>query len=189
LQQDLLRLQRVGCVGGVNHDGVAADVGEVLDAVLHIEFVGAAVAATNDDDVNFGDVDHGDRIVDRGMGDIDRAVGKPLALALGVLGELQIDAQAALGKKAAVDAGIERQRAGSAEHIDVQQGRFGGRCCHGEGPDPKYECGDREEGAAKLHNKPRKTERIRQLIPHWDRVLAFGRSYCHHRRRPGEPNH
>ena len=73
LQQDFLRLQRIGGVGGVDDDGVAADVGETLDVVLHVEFVGAAVAAADDHDIVLGDVDHRHRVVDRRMHDIGGA--------------------------------------------------------------------------------------------------------------------
>ena len=72
LQQDFPGLQRIGGVGGIDHDGVAADVGKILDVILDVEFVGAAVAAADDDDVDLGDVDHGDRVVDRRVHDIDR---------------------------------------------------------------------------------------------------------------------
>ena len=134
LQQDLLRLQRIGGVGGVDDDGVALDVCEVLDAVLHIEFVGAAVAAGDDDDIHFGDVDHGHRVVDRGMGDIDRAVASPWRWR----SEFSVNCRSIsirAWQKSAVNAGIERQRAGGTEDIDVQQDRLGGRRCGGEGPD------------------------------------------------------
>ena len=66
-------------------DGVAADIGKILDVALDVEFVGAAVAAADDDDIGFGDVDHRHRIVDRRMHDIDRAVGEARPLALGTL--------------------------------------------------------------------------------------------------------
>ena len=48
LEQDFLRLQGVSGIHRVDGDGVAADVGKILDRVLHVEFVGAAVAAGND---------------------------------------------------------------------------------------------------------------------------------------------
>ena len=104
LQQDFLRLQRIGGVGGVDDDGVAADVGKVLDVVLHVEFVGAAVAAADDHDIVLGDVDHRHRVVDRRMHDIDGAVGERGALAFRALGELQVDVQPVPGEEAVIDA-------------------------------------------------------------------------------------
>ena len=111
LRQDFLRLQRIGGVGGVDHDGVAADVGKILDRVLDVELIGAAVAAGDDHDVDLGDIDHGDRVVDRRMHDIDGAAGEPLALALRALGEFELDLHAAPGEEAAIERHIERQRA------------------------------------------------------------------------------
>ena len=72
------------------------DVGKILHVSLHVELVGAGIAARDDDDVVLGDVDHGDRVVDRRMHDIDAAVAKPLALALRAFGEFELDLKAAL---------------------------------------------------------------------------------------------
>ena len=105
---------------------MAADVGKGLDLGLHIELVGAAVAAADNDDVVLGDVDHGDGIVDGRMRDIDAAVGKAGALAVRALGECDDDIEPASGEKAAIDAGKKRQRAGGAEDVDVQHRRRGG---------------------------------------------------------------
>ena len=126
LQQDLFRLQGVGGIAGIDDDGVAADVGKIVDVALHVKLVGAAIAAADDDDVVLGDVDHRDRVVDRRMRDIDAAVGKPGALAVRALGEFEDDVKPAFGEKAALDAGEERQRAGGAEDVDVQHRRRGG---------------------------------------------------------------
>ena len=97
-----------------------------------VELVGAAVAAGDDHDVDLGDVDHGDRVVDRRMHDVDGAAGEPLALALRAFGEFELDLQAALGKKAAIDRHIKRQRTRGREGVDVQQDRLRGVCQQGE---------------------------------------------------------
>ena len=78
-------------------------------AVLHVEFVGAAVAAADDDYVHLGDVDHGHRIVDGRMDDIDRAVGETLALPFRAFGEGKLDLQPAPGEETAVDCNIKWQ--------------------------------------------------------------------------------
>ena len=91
LEQDFLRLQGIGGVGRIDDDGVAADAGKILHVVLDVEFVGAAVAAADDHNVDLGDVDHRHGIVDGRMHDIDRAAGEPFALALGAFGEFERD--------------------------------------------------------------------------------------------------
>ena len=110
----------------VDHDGVAADVGEILHVVLDVEFVGAAIAAADDHDVDLGVVDHRHRIVDRRMHDVGRAARQRGALAFGAFGELQVDVQSVPGEEALLDRHIERQRAGVRERVDVDEGRFGG---------------------------------------------------------------
>ena len=67
MRQDLLRLQRIGGVGRVDHEGPAAHVGERLDLGLDEKLVHAAVAAGHDHHVVLADLDHRQRVVDRGM--------------------------------------------------------------------------------------------------------------------------
>ena len=61
------------------------------------------------------DLDHGQRVVDRRMRDIELARGEPFALAARVLGEMQLDLQSAPLEDALGDAGVERQRLGVGE--------------------------------------------------------------------------
>ena len=162
LEQDLFRLQGVSGIAGVDGDGVPADVGKIVDVVLHVKLVGAAVAAADDDDRRLGDVDHGDRIVDGRMHDIDAAIGKAGALAVRALGECEHDIQPAPGEKAAIDASEKRQRAGGAEGVDVQHRRRGGGRSR------------REESEAEPE---RKGHHAANLIHGWHP----GRLFCHTR--------
>ena len=134
LQQDFLRLQRIGGVGGVDDDGVAADVDEALDVVLHVEFVGAAVAAADDHDIVLGDVDHRHRVVDRRMHDIGGARRQRGALAFGAFGELQVGIQPVPGEEAVLDGHVKRQSAGIGEGVDVDESGFGCGSQSGETP-------------------------------------------------------
>ncbi len=104
LKQDFLGLKGIGRVGRIDHDGVAADVGKILDGFLDVEFIGAGIATAHDHDIDLGDVDHRHGVVDRGLHDIGATIGKRLALRLGALGELQVDVEPALGKKTAIPA-------------------------------------------------------------------------------------
>ncbi len=105
---------------------MAADVGKILDVVLDVKFVGAAVAAADDDDIGLGDIDHRHRIVDRRMHDIDRAVGEACALTLGAVGEFKRDVQAAPGEEAVIGRRINGSERVERKDVDVQQCRLGG---------------------------------------------------------------
>ena len=134
LQQDFLCLQRIGGVGRIDDDGVAADIGKPLDAVLHVEFVGAAVAAADDHDIVLGDVDHRHRVVDRRMHDIGGAARQRGALAFGAFGELQVGVQPMPGEEALLHGHVKRQSAGIGECVDVDESRFGCGSQSGETP-------------------------------------------------------
>ena len=123
LEQDLLGLQRVGGVGRVDHEGAAAQVGEGLDLRLDEELVHAAVAAGDDHHVLLGDLDHGDRIVERGLGDVELAGGEAVALVLRIRRELQLDLQPVPFEDAVGDAGMQRQRLGVGKGVDAKLGR------------------------------------------------------------------
>ena len=110
-EQDLLGLHRIGGVGRVGDQRLAADVGEGVDALADDEFVGAAVAAADDHDVDLGDLDHGERVVDRGLHHLELAVGEAVALRPRAFGELELQLDAVLGEDALLDADEERQRA------------------------------------------------------------------------------
>ena len=139
-QQDLLRLQRIGGVGRIDHQRAAAQVGERLDLRLDEEFVHAAVAAGDDHHVLLGDLDHGERVVDRGMDDVELAGGEPFALALRILGEVQVDLEPALLEDAVGDAGMQRQRLGVREGVDAQFARRLRVRGADEYPDRKRDC-------------------------------------------------
>jgi hypothetical protein len=111
LEQDFSGLQGVGRIGGIDDDSVAAQIGKILDVILYVKLVGAAVAARHDDDINLGDIDHRHRIIDGRLDDVDRTVGETGALAVRAFGEFKFDIQAAFGEKAAVDRDVKRQRA------------------------------------------------------------------------------
>jgi hypothetical protein len=109
----------------------AAHVGEGLDLGLHEELVHPAVAAGDDHHVVLADLDHGERVVDRGMHDVEGAGGEPVALAARILGQMQIDLQAAPLENPLGDAGVQRQGLGLRKGVDAQHRRLvrrRGRC-------------------------------------------------------------
>jgi hypothetical protein len=125
LRQDLLELQRIGGVGRIHHEGAPAQIGKAIDVALHEELVHAAVAARHDHDVLMGDLDHGERIVDRRMRHVGLAGSEPFALRPRALGELKLDLEAAPLEDAGGDAGVQRQRLGVGEGVDPQRHEIG----------------------------------------------------------------
>ena len=147
LQQDFLRLQRVGGVGRIDHQGAAAQVRERLDLRLDVELVHAAVAAGDDHDVLLGDLDHGERVVDGGMDDVELAGGQALALAARVRREMQVDLEAALLEDAVGDAAVQSERLGVREGVDAKLGQL-------LGVPVGHHCSDHRECRKPAHGAP-----------------------------------
>ena len=134
LRQDLLRLQRIGGVGRIDHERAAAHVGERLDLALDEELVHPAVATGDDHHVVLADLDHRQRVVDGGMHHIGCPGGEAVALAARILGELQLDLEPAPLENPLGDAGMQRKRLGLGKGIDPQPRRLiRARGCRAEG--------------------------------------------------------
>jgi len=124
LEQELLGLQRIGGVRRIDHDRLAPEVRKGGDVGLNEELVHTAVAARDDHDVFLGDLDHGDRIVERRMRDLEFSGDEPVALALRAFGVLLLDREAVFGEHALGDADIDRQGLGVGKRIDAQLRRL-----------------------------------------------------------------
>ena len=91
---------------------------------LDEELVHAAVAAGRDHHVVLAHLDHGERVVDGRMHDVEFAGGESIALAAGIVREVKLDPEPALLEDALGDPGMQRQGLGVGEGIDAQDRRL-----------------------------------------------------------------
>ena len=165
--QDFLRLQRIGGVGRIDHEGATAHVGERFHVRLDEELVHAAVAAGDDHHVVLGHLDHGERVVDRRMHHIELAGGEAIALVAGIVREMELDLEAALFEDALGDAGMQRKGLGLREGIDPQDRRLvgaagarGEREATGEHDAPRSNAGPDKTRHELLPARSRKRRRV-----------------------------
>ena len=125
LEEDLLRKERIGRVGRIDHQDPAAQVREGAHVGLHEEFVHAAIAASHDHHILLRHLDHRDRVVDRGERDVDGARGEALALPDRILGEGELDREVVAGEDALRDSGMQWQGLRVRERVDAQPLRLG----------------------------------------------------------------
>ena len=81
----------------------------------------SAVAAGDHDHVLPGHLDHRHRVVERGLRNVEPAGRQALALALGVLGELEREPDAVPGEDPLFDPDMKRQRLGIGEGVDAHE--------------------------------------------------------------------
>ena len=119
VEEGLLDDESIGGVGRIDDDDAAPEVGDRLDSGLREKLLQAAVAAHDDDRLGTG-LGQRDRIVDGRMRDLERALGKTLALRRRVGRELQVHVETGACKKPFGLAGEDGHVLHARENIHAQ---------------------------------------------------------------------